>query len=158
MKRQTTEERRGIASVERRVHSKTPPGKQPWFRDEIVVVDDDVELADMIVYALESTGRVVTVYYDGARALRELVQLPLDDVRRIVLLSVDLAGIDGHSLHERLQELRPDSFLVAFMSSRASDADQIRALRAGAVDYLVKPISLHVLVAKVDAWLALSRG
>lgn len=143
--------------MERRVQSKTPPGKQPWFRDEVIVVDDDVELADMIVYALESTGRVVTVYYDGACALRELVQLPLDDVRRVVLLSVDLAGIDGHSLHERLQELRPDSFLVGFMSSRASDADQIRALRAGAVDYLVKPISLHVLVAKVDAWLALAR-
>ncbi|MEX1113283.1 MAG: response regulator, partial [Patescibacteria group bacterium] len=80
------------------------------------------------------------------------------EIRRVVLLSVDLVGIDGHSLHERLQELRPNTFLVAFMSSRGSEADQIRALRAGAVDYLVKPVSIHVLVEKVGTWLALARG
>lgn len=158
MKRQTTEERRALAAVERRVQSRTPPGKEPWFRDEVIVVDDDVALADMIAYALESTGRLVRVYYDGALALRELVAFPVDEIRRVVLLSVDLVGIDGHSLHERLQELRPNTFLVAFMSSRASEADQIRALRAGAVDYLVKPVSIHVLVEKVGAWFALARG
>jgi two-component system, OmpR family, phosphate regulon response regulator PhoB len=158
MKRQTTEERRGIASVERRVQSRTPSGKQPWFRDEVIVVDEDVALANMIAYALESTGRLVTVYYDGAEALRELVAFPVDEIRRVLLLSVDLVGIDGHSLHERLQELRPQAFLVAFMSSRGSDADQIRALRAGAVDYLVKPVSIHVLVEKVRVWLALTHG
>jgi DNA-binding response OmpR family regulator len=44
------------------------------------------------------------------------------------------------------------------MSSRGSEADQIRALRAGAVDYLVKPVSIHVLVEKVGVWLTLARG
>lgn len=144
--------------MERRVQSKAPGGKQPWFREEVIIVDEDVALADMIAYALESTGRLVTVYYDGAEALRELVAISGDDIRRVLLLSIDLVGIDGHSLHERLQALRPHAFLVAFMSSRASDADQIRALRAGAVDYLVKPVSIHVLVEKVGVWLALARG
>lgn len=149
-------ERRANTAVERRVVSKTPTSKESWFRDEVVIVEDDRPLADMIAYAVESTGRSVTVYYDGAQALRELVALPDNGARRIVLLSVDLSGIDGHTLHERLQTLRPDAFLVAFMSARASEADQIRALRAGAVDYLVKPVSINVLLEKIRAWLTLA--
>lgn len=151
-------ERRANTAVERRSASKTPTSKEAWFRDEVIVVEDDRALADMIAYALESTGRLVTVHYDGVQALRELVALPENEMPRVVLLSIDLAGIDGHTLHERLQSLRPGAFLVAFMSERASEVDQIRALRAGAVDYLVKPLSIHVLIEKVGAWLTLSRG
>src|SRR5688500_17474773 len=149
-----TGERRANTAVERRVVSKTTPPKQPWFRDEVIVVEDDKPLADMIAYALESTGRLVTVYNDGAQALRELVALPEHELRRVVLLSIDLAGIDGHTLHERLQALRPDSFLVALLSERESEVDQNRALRAGAVDYLVKPGSSHVRNEEVRAWWA----
>lgn len=151
-------ERRATTAVERRVSSKTPASKEAWFRDEVIVVEDDRPLADMIAYAMESTGRSVTVYYDGVTALRELVALPDSDVRRVVLLSIDLSGIDGHTLHERLQFLRPGSFLVAFLSTRASDTDQIRALRAGAVDYIVKPVSIRLLIEKIGVWLALARG
>ncbi len=150
-------ERRANTAVERRAIGK-PASREGWFRDEVIVVEDDKALADMIAYALESTGRVVTVFYDGAEALRQLVAMPATGVRRIVLLSIDLSGIDGHTLHERLQSLRPNSFLVAFMSTRASEADQIRALRAGAVDYLVKPVSIQVLIEKIGAWLTLSEG
>ena len=150
-------ERRANTAVERRAIGKTP-SKESWFRDEVIVVEDDKALADMISYALESTGRLVTVYYDGVEALRQLVSLPDTGARRVVLLSIDLSGIDGHTLHERLQALRPKAFLVAFMSARGSEADQVRALRAGAVDYLVKPVSIHVLIEKIGAWLALSQS
>lgn len=151
-------ERRANTAVERRVISKTPTSKEAWFRDEVIVVEDDRALADMIAYALESTGRIVTVYYDGVEALREMVALPDIGARRVVLLSIDLVGIDGHTLHERLQSLRPDTFLVAFLSTRGSETDQIRALRAGAVDYIVKPVSIHLLIEKIGVWLALTRG
>ena len=151
-------ERRANTAVERRVVSKTPTSKEAWFRDEVIVVEDDRALADMIAYALESSGRMVTVYYDGVQALREMVSLPETDARRVVLLSIDLAGIDGHTLHERLQSLRPGAFLVAFLSTRGSETDQIRALRAGAVDYIVKPVSIHLLMEKIGVWLALTRG
>ncbi|MGI8843294.1 MAG: response regulator transcription factor [Gemmatimonadaceae bacterium] len=151
-------ERRATTAVERRASPTSNFSKEPWFRDEIIVIEDDRALADMIAYALESTGRIVTVYCDGGEALRELVRLHDSPFRRVVLLSIDLPGIDGHTLHERLQTLRPNSFLVAFMSARSSEADQIRALRSGAVDYLVKPVSIQVLIEKVNAWLSLSRG
>lgn len=149
------QERRAPAGPERRSRSLTPTRKTPWFKTEVVLIEDDRALAELIAFALESTGRLVTVYYDGATALRDLVALPDIGVRRLLLLSVDIGGVDGHTLHERLHALRPDSFLVAFMSARASEADQVRALRAGAVDYLVKPVSIHVLLEKVAAWVAL---
>ncbi|MGI8619096.1 MAG: response regulator [Gemmatimonadaceae bacterium] len=151
-------ERRANTAVERRATPNPTSTKESWFRDEVIVVDDDQALSDMIAYALESTGRLVTVYYDGVEALRQLVLLPDLGTRRVVLLSIDLAGIDGHTLHERLQALRPGVFLVVFMSARASEADQVRALRGGAVDYLVKPVSIRILIEKIDAWLSLSRG
>lgn len=144
-------ERRATTAVERRSRAgrKTP---EKLFRSEIILVEDDRELADLICFALESVGLTVTIFNNGVAALEGLVALPEQEVRRLVLLSVDIGGIDGHTLHERLVALRPDAFLVAFMSSRASEADQIRALRGGAIDYLVKPVSMHVLIEKVRVW------
>lgn len=136
-------DRRSRASIQ------TP---EKLFRAEVILVEDDRELADLICFALESVGLTVTILNNGVEALDALVSLPEREVRRLVLLSVDIGGINGHTLHERLVTLRPDDFLVAFMSSRASEADQIRALRSGAIDYLVKPVSMHVLIEKVRVW------
>ena len=74
--------------------------------------------------------------------------------RPIVLLDVDLPGLDGHSLHERLRVERPGQYDVVFLSVRGAEADQLRALQAGALDYLSKPVSLRVLLAKLASWRA----
>jgi two-component system OmpR family response regulator len=121
----------------------------------ITLVDDDVEVADMIDFALTSAGYTVQLFYSGPEALDALLALPSDTPQRMVIIAVDLAGLDGHTLHEQLVLARPDTFLVAFLSNRWSDADQIRALTAGAVDYLMKPVSIPVLIAKVTTWLHL---
>ena len=83
---------------------------------------------------------------EGLRAMRVRSRNP------IVLLDVDLPGLDGFSLFERLRVERPGVFRVVFMSVHASEADQLRAIRAGALDYLAKPLSLRVLMAKVSTW------
>jgi DNA-binding response OmpR family regulator len=70
----------------------------------------------------------------------------------IVLLDVDLPGLDGFSLFERLRVERPGVFRVVFMSVHSSEADQLRAIRAGALDYMPKPVSLRVLMAKIAGW------
>lgn len=128
-----------------RPHSRTVPN--------VVLVESDVEVAAMIEYALVSAGYSVRTYNSGPAALGELVDLARDGHPRLVILSVDLVGLDGHTLHEQLKLATPGSYTVAFLSARGSDADQIRAATAGAVDYLVKPVSLHVLIAKVAVWL-----
>ncbi len=150
-------ERRATTAVDRRSREAghTP---EKLFRSEVILVEDDRELADLICFALESVGVTVMIFNNGVEALDGLVALAEREVRRLVLLSVDIGGIDGHTLHERLVTLRPNKFLVAFMSSRASEADQIRALRGGAIDYLVKPVSMHVLIEKVRVWQTIIAG
>lgn len=122
---------------------------------DIVLVESDVELAAMLSFALTSAGYTVHVHNSGPEALEALLAMPIGGPQRLVILAVDLVGLDGHTLHEQLGRARAGSFLIAFLSGRGGDADQIRAFKAGAVDYLVKPVSIPVLIAKVAAWLDL---
>ncbi|MBA2689058.1 MAG: response regulator transcription factor [Gemmatimonadaceae bacterium] len=123
----------------------------PQARD-IYLADDDAELRDTLRFALESSGHRVTTYDNGPAALEGLLALPSQRQHRLLLVSIDLPGLDGHTLHEQLQAARPRKFIVVFLSVRDSDADQVRAASAGAFDYLVKPVSIPILLAKLDVW------
>jgi DNA-binding response OmpR family regulator len=128
------------------------PDGTPRTHREVILVDDDAELVAMIRFGLESAGYSVTTYDSGPEALAAMEALPTRGAPRLLLLGIDLPGLDGHTLHEQLRRARPDRFLVVFLSARDSDADQVRASTAGAVDYLVKPVSIPVLLAKVEVW------
>ncbi len=119
---------------------------------EVVVVDDDDALADMLAFGLDAAGVTHRRYPTGTEALDALLALPRADRRPVVLLDVDLPGIDGHSLHERLSADRPGAFGIVFMTSHAGEGEQLRAFHVGALDYLVKPVNLRVLLAKVPVW------
>lgn len=119
---------------------------------DIVLVEEDIELAAMIELALASSGYTVQVHHSGHDGLEALLAIPADGARRLVLLAIDLVGLDGHTLHEQLEIARPGAFMIVLLSSRGGDAGQIRAYTAGALDYLVIPLSLPVLIAKVAMW------
>jgi DNA-binding response OmpR family regulator/HPt (histidine-containing phosphotransfer) domain-containing protein len=121
---------------------------------DVVVVEDDDALAEMEVFALESRGLSWRRFATGPSALEALVRMRAHGRRPIVLLDVDLPGLDGHSLHERLRVERPNVFDVVFVSVHSSEAEQLRALQAGALDYITKPVRMRVLVAKIDSWRA----
>jgi CheY-like chemotaxis protein/HPt (histidine-containing phosphotransfer) domain-containing protein len=121
---------------------------------DVVLVEDDSALADMVVYALRAAGYHVEAYTNGPEALTRLKALrPARGRRPLVLLDVDLPGLDGHSLHEQLRLERPGVFSVVFQTVHAGEVEQIRALHGGAVDYVIKPINLRVLLAKMPLWL-----
>lgn len=119
---------------------------------DVIVVEDDPALADLLTFALAARGLTHRVFSTGPAALAGLRALRVRGRRPVVLLDVDLPGLDGFSLFERLREERPGEFLVVFVSIHASEADQLRAIRAGALDYLAKPVSLRVLLAKIAVW------
>jgi DNA-binding response OmpR family regulator/HPt (histidine-containing phosphotransfer) domain-containing protein len=119
---------------------------------DVVVVEDDPALADLLGYALASRGLTHQVYRKGPEALAGLLSLKVHERRPVVLMDIDLPGLDGFSLFERLRIERPRDFRVVFISVHASEGDQLRALRAGALDYIVKPVSLRVLMAKIAVW------
>jgi CheY-like chemotaxis protein len=122
---------------------------------DVVVVEDDAALADMLRYALDTQGYSHRVFGTGTEALEALRTMrPRSGRRPLVLLDVELPGLDGHSLHERLRLERPGVFAVVFATVHGSEGEQLRALRAGALDYIVKPVSLRVLMAKIPNWMA----
>jgi CheY-like chemotaxis protein len=128
-----------------------PAGQIP----DVIVVEDDGPLQEMILYALRSAGLTARAFNDGPQALDALMAMPAppDGRRPLVLLDVDLPGIDGHSLHERLRVLRPGVFGFVFQTVHGGEAEQVRALTNGALDYVVKPLNLRVLLAKIPMWI-----
>lgn len=119
---------------------------------DVIVVEDDDALADLITFALSARGLTWARFADGPAALKGLTAMRVLGRVPIVLLDVDLPGLDGFSLFERLRIERPGAFRVVFVTVHSSEADQLRAIRAGALDYLPKPVSLRVLMAKIGSW------
>ncbi len=144
----------GVAELtDERVHAWSATDER--LAPDVIVVEDDIALADMLRYALDTQGYTHRVYTTGTDALDALrVMRPRVGRKPLILLDVDLPGLDGHSLHERLRIERPGVFAVIFATVHASEGEQLRALRAGALDYLVKPVSLRVLMAKIPNWMA----
>ena len=130
-------------------HRPPPPdAKVP----EVICVEDDHSLAELLAYGLESRGYRYATFRNGAEALDALLALDTAGRRPLVLLDVDLPGLDGFSLFQRLERERPGAYRVVFTSVHGQEDEQMRALEAGALDYLVKPISLRVILEKIRRW------
>ena len=124
---------------------------------DLVIVEDDPALVDMLRYALETAGFSFRHFATGPEALTALLALDTGGARPVILLDIDLPGLDGLSLHERLRVERPDAFATVFLTGRSGEAEQLRAYRAGAMDYVAKPVNLRILMAKIPSWLDRSR-
>ncbi len=125
---------------------------------DVVIVEDDVSFSDLLEYALRQEGYTFKVLRTGPEALEALRVMPVVSQKPLVLLDLDLPGLDGHAIHERLRLERPRDFTVVFLSAHTGDADQVRALRGGATDYLTKPVSLRVLLSKLPRWVRQPRS
>ena len=113
----------------------------------VMVVDDDPNALDIVRTFLESKGYQVTTAKDGNEALAQL-----EEVRpAIVLLDVMMPGMDGWEV-ARVIKNHPDfsSTRVVMLTARSDFADKHEGLRAGADDYIVKPIQLRELGERVE--------
>jgi DNA-binding response OmpR family regulator len=144
------------ADGKERVHLWVPADSQR--APEVILVEDDGALSEMMQYALRATGITFEAFDDGLLALDALLAYDIEKRHPIVLLDVDLPGIDGHTLHERLRARRPGAYRVVYVTVHSGEAEQLRALHAGAVDYVPKPINIRILMAKMASWIAASRG
>jgi CheY-like chemotaxis protein/HPt (histidine-containing phosphotransfer) domain-containing protein len=120
---------------------------------DLIIVEDDATFVEMLRYALESSGFTFLHYATGPEALDGLLSLSIGHRVPIILLDVDLPGLDGFTLHERLRVERPGAFATVFLTARGGEAEQLRAYRAGAIDYVPKPVNLRILMAKIPSWL-----
>lgn len=111
----------------------------------ILVVDDDVALAEMIGIVLEGEGYTVSTCPDGAKAVAAFQEHHPD----LVLLDVMLPGMDGFAV---CAALRAESNVpIVMLTARSDTADVVTGLEAGADDYVPKPFKPRELVARVRA-------
>ena len=112
----------------------------------ILLVEDDREIADYIGRGLEEEGNRVTVCFDGPTGLHAAKTSPFD----IVVLDVMLPLLDGFEVTRRL---RADKIAtpIVLLTGRDAARDVVRGLDAGADDYLTKPFSFEVLLARLRA-------
>lgn len=111
----------------------------------VLVVDDETQLRDLLVYNLEREGFAVTACGDGDEALR----LAVDRRPDVVVLDLMLPGTDGWQV---LRQIRRTSDLpVLVLSARQEEVDRVLGLELGADDYVTKPFSVRELVARLRA-------
>ncbi|MBF6079294.1 response regulator transcription factor [Nocardia beijingensis] len=113
----------------------------------ILVVDDEVTIAESVAARLRAEGYTVDLAHDGPSAVAAAEAVGPD----LVVLDVMLPGFDGLEVCRRIQARRPVPVLM--LTARADETDQLVGLGVGADDYLTKPFSLRVLAARVHALL-----
>jgi two-component system alkaline phosphatase synthesis response regulator PhoP len=112
----------------------------------ILVVDDEQDIVDLISYNLSKEGYEVATASNGTDAV-ELAQRMRPD---LVILDIMMPGLDGFEVCRTLrQNPSMQSTAIVFLTAKAGEIDQILGLELGADDYIQKPISPRVLLARV---------
>lgn len=113
---------------------------------KILVVEDEKGMAQVLRRGLEEDNHAVSLAYDGLSA----ISLAEDNQFDLVLLDVMLPGIDGIQVARRFREIRQD-IPILMLTARDSVPDIVKGLDAGADDYVTKPFSFAVLLARIRA-------
>jgi two-component system response regulator ChvI len=113
----------------------------------IALVDDDRNILTSLSIALQSEGFATRLYSDGETALTAL----LNDLPDLAVFDIKMPRMDGMELLSRLRE--HSDLPVIFLTSKDEEQDEEAGLRMGADDYLSKPFSLRLLLARINALL-----
>ena len=112
----------------------------------ILIVEDDRKLAQQLKRGLDEEGHPTCLALDGKTGWEAAVASPFD----VLVLDVMLPGLDGFSLVRRLRDASV-STPILMLTARDATADIVAGLDAGADDYLTKPFSFEVLLARLRA-------
>lgn len=114
---------------------------------QIVVVDDEKEIADLVEVYLQNEGYRVFTYYNASDALKRIQEGDID----LAVLDVMLPDMDGFTL---CREIRKDFFFpIIMLTAKVEEMDRINGIVMGADDYLTKPFLPLELVARVKGQL-----
>lgn len=125
------------------------------FKGALILIVDDVPAnIKVLVRYLEDHDCKVVVAQDGESALKRAGYVKPD----LILLDVMMPGMDGYEVCRRLKTAEATKDIpVVFMSALTDIFDKVKGFKAGAVDYITKPIDIDELMARVDTHLTISR-
>ncbi len=119
----------------------------------LLLIEDEIRIAEFVVPALQAAGFQVTHVMDGARGLAEI----LSNEYQLVLLDVMLPVMDGFEVLAKVRQAG-NAIPVIMLSARGELPDRLQGFEMGADDYLPKPFFVEELIARARALLARKRG
>jgi two-component system phosphate regulon response regulator PhoB len=117
-------------------------------KEHILVVDDEEDILELVRYNLVKEGYRVTTVASGEEALKSARSAQSD----IILLDLMLPGVDGLEVCRLLKhDPKTQHIPIIMLSAKGEEADIVTGLELGAADYITKPFSPRVLVARLRA-------
>ena len=118
------------------------------MRHTIALVDDDRNILTSVSIALQAEGYATRIYADGESALKALSDNPPD----LAVCDIKMPRMDGLELLRRVRETSGGAALpIIFLTSKDDEADEALGLASGADDYIAKPFSQRLLIARIAA-------
>ena len=130
-------------NTDRAVDGLSNAAGQPF---RVLIVEDDVQLANLTAEYLQKRGLVVEIEHRGDRAIGHIER----EKPQVVVLDVMLPGKDGFEICRELRSKGSDVPII-MLTARDEDIDQVLGLEMGADDYLAKPVQPRVLLAHIKA-------
>ena len=117
---------------------------KPW----VLVVEDEADIRELVSYNLTKAGYRVTDVVTGEEGLAAVEIDPPD----LVILDLMLPGMDGLTVCQRLKKNpKTGSIPIVMLTAKGEESDIVRGLNLGADDYITKPFSPRVMIARVQA-------
>lgn len=117
-------------------------------KKHILVVDDEEDILELVRYHLDREGYLVTCAATGEEALKKARSTSLD----LLVLDLMLPGMDGLEVARRLKgESNTRDLPIVMLTAKGEESDVVTGLELGADDYVTKPFSPRVLIARIKA-------
>lgn len=118
------------------------------MKKSVLIVEDEEDIRELVSYHLLKEGYQVASVASGEEAMEIVAVQPPD----LVLLDVMLPGVDGMTVCQRLRsDPKTAHVLIMMLTAKSEEADVVRGLNLGAADYVTKPFSPKVLLARIRA-------
>jgi DNA-binding NtrC family response regulator len=117
---------------------------------KVLIVDDEEDLIVTLVERLEIRGFEAVAVQTGTAALEQIKKYPFD----VVVLDIKLKGEDGVEVMKRIKQVK-SNLPVILLTGHMSKETNEEALKAGAIDYIIKPINIDDLIVKLQEAVAL---
>ncbi len=116
------------------------------LKKKILIVDDEREISDLLVFHLEKEGYKTITAEDGEKA----VEMALNEKPDLIILDIMLPKADGLTVCKRVRQTLGKTPII-MLSAKGDEIDKILGLEIGADDYMSKPFSVRELIARVKA-------
>jgi two-component system alkaline phosphatase synthesis response regulator PhoP len=114
---------------------------------KILVVDDDAELVELILFNLKKAGYAVSTASDGVRAIKKTRSFTPD----LIVLDVMMPELDGFAVCEILRQDATTALIpIMMLTAISSELGRMAAMGSGATDFVTKPFSPRLLVDRIE--------